>query len=67
MAPVANRRTRIVTDQTGFDKPEQAWAWSKDCHLLPAGHPHVPRRPAGGGAQRAAHRVPHRMVLLIIS
>ena len=57
MAPVASRRTRILTGQTGFDKPEQPWAWSKDCRLLLAGHPHVPRRSAGGGTQRAAHRV----------
>ena len=57
MAPVASRRTRILTDQTGFDKPEQPWAWSKDCHLLLAGHPMSRIVQRGGRARRVARRV----------
>jgi len=63
MAPVASRRTRILTGQTGFDKPEQLWAWSKDCHLLLAGHPLC----RAGRRVGSAHPVGTRMVLLIIS
>ena len=63
MTPVVSRRTRILTGQTGFDKPEQPWAWSKDCHLLLAGHPLC----RAGRRVGSAHPVGTRMVLLIIS